>query len=630
MKRIARRIVIFLLMAFSVYSLMVTPALMLETEAADNSKIILPNLISDHMLIQQNKPIKLWGTATAGKVIIVKLEDENRTVSQGRSTVKENGEFTVELPSVAAGGPYTLSFKTADGEATVNDVLVGELWIQSGQSNMERSTSRTGSYAREILPSETKNEIRLFMATTDIKGTSPATDLAGTWKIADASSVNTYSAVGYSALETLYNELNVPVGGICNAVGGANMGQFMGYNNDTAGQYYYSKTAPLTQLNVAGVMWYQGEGDRGSTPANFTAAFNKLIKTWRNGWNDDKLPFVYVTLPPSPMKYYASWSDSYIMEDFSSARLGQLQSYYENDNVAIAVTMDCPPNPGEDSLHPNNKKPIGERLGLAALDEIYKVIENGRSPLFGSVTVDGNTAVIKFNYTYDGLKTTDGMNPRCFYVSESENGKYYEAEAKIISADEISISCDKISKIRYVSYAVEKHMYPYSSADDAVIDTYADVNLVNSCELPACPFAYSVNESRSAKAPTIVTFEKTILLQIGKNTVILNDEEMETDVAPIIRNDRTMVPVRVVSETLGATVDWNDYTRTVTIVKDGTTISLTIDSATAYINSVEKTLDSAAIIENDRTYVPVAFISKAFGAKVNWDGETQTVTIRTN
>lgn len=625
-----KKAIIFLLMTFLAQILMVTPALMLETQAADNSKIILPDLISDHMLIQQNKPIKLWGTATAGKRISVKLKDETTTISQGNSLVKENGEFAVALPSVAAGGPYTLSFETADDKAEVNDVLVGELWVQSGQSNMERAVSRTGSYAKEILPSDTKNEIRLFMATSDIKGTSPATDLAGTWKISDVSSVNNYSAVGYSALETLYNILNVPVGGICNAVGGANMGQYMGYDNDSAGAYYYSKTAPLTQLNVAGVMWYQGEGDRGSSPENFALVFNKLIKTWRNGWNDDKLPFVYAALPPSPMKYYASWSDSYIMEDFSSARLGQLQSYYENDNVAMAVTMDCPPNPGEDPLHPNNKKPIGERLGLAALDEIYKVVENGRSPLFKSVTVDGNTAVIKFNYTYDGLKTTDGMNPRCFYVSESENGKYYEAEAKIIGPDEISISCDKIFKIKYVSYAVEKHMYPYSSVDDAVIDTYADVNLVNSSELPACPFAYSVNETRAAKAPTIITYEKTISLQIGKNSVILNDEEMTTDVAPIIRNDRTMVPVRVISETLGAKVDWNNDTRTVTIVKDGTTIILTIDSATAYINSAEKILDSVAFIENDRTYVPISFISKAFGAKVNWDGTTQTVTIQAN
>lgn len=130
--------------------------------------------------------------------------------------------------------------------------------------------------------------------------------------------------------------------------------------------------------------------------------------------------------------------------------------------------------------------------------------------------------------------------------------------------------------------------------------------------------------------PTAPVYEKTISLQIGKNSVISNNEEIATDVAPIIRNDRTMVPVRVISETLGAKVDWNDDTRTVTIVKDGTTITLTIDSATAYINSVEKTLYSAAIIENGRTYVPVRFISEAFGAKVNWDGATQTVTIQAN
>lgn len=268
-------------------------------ELKPKADITLPDLISDHMLIQQNKPIKLWGNAESGENVTVKLEDGNEIKAQAQITVEETGRFDVELPKMQAGGPYTLTFSTEEESVTVSDVLIGELWVQGGQSNMARATSGTGTYASEILPAEVNNDIRIFMATADVKATAPATDLAGSWQIADASSVSNYSAVGYTALEKINAELDMPVGGICNAIGGASMSQFMGSENGTAGEYYYSKTAPLTQLSVRGVMWYQGEGDRGRTAADFTATFNKLMRTWRNAWNDSDLPFVYVALPPT-------------------------------------------------------------------------------------------------------------------------------------------------------------------------------------------------------------------------------------------------------------------------------------------------------------------------------------------
>ncbi|MBE7042764.1 MAG: sialate O-acetylesterase [Ruminococcaceae bacterium] len=488
--------------------------------------IQLPNLIGDHMLIQQAKPIKLWGTATPGETVTITLGTASKTISQGTATVKSDGTFQAQLPATMAGGPYTLTFSSPSSTKTVSDVLVGELWVQSGQSNMERATAGTGSFAKDILPTEQNNNIRIFMNTEAIKATAPATDLKGSWKIANKSTVNAYSAVGYVALETMQQELNMPVGGICNAVGGAGMSAFTGPVNGTAGDYYYAKTSPLTQMNIRGIMWYQGEGDRGRTPEQFTTVFNQLIQSWREDWKDLDLPFVYVALPPSPMKYYASWTGGYIMEDFSSARMGQLQSYYENDNVAMAISMDCPPNPGEDSLHPNNKKPIGQRLGWAALDMIYNVIDKGCSPLFKSVTVNGKTAVITFHHAYEGLKTTDGKAPRNFYVSESENGTYHEAVATITGKDTVTLTCDKVSAIKYVSYTVEKHMYPYTSADDAVVNTYADVNLVNSEGLPACPFAYAVTQTKPEKKPQHTVNQSTNFIAPLHEGFLMPDIEM--------------------------------------------------------------------------------------------------------
>lgn len=485
----------------------------ITVSAAD---IVLPDLISNHMLIQQVKPIKLWGSATPGETVTITLESATKVYSSGATTVKADGTFSAELPGVLAGGPFTLTFDSPSSKKIVKDVLVGELWVQGGQSNMAKTVGASGVYLTEIRPKETKDKIRIFMNTETITTTQPATDLKGSWNVVNSNSANSYSAVGYVALEKLNEELNLPVGGICNAIGGAGMNQFMGPSSGSVGSYYYGKTSPLTNMNIRGVMWYQGEGDRDRTEADFSSTFNKLIKSWRDDWNDPDMPFVYVMLPPSPMKYYASWTGNYIMEDFSTARLGQLKSYYENDNVAFAVSMDCPPNSGEDPLHPNNKRPIGERLALAALDEIYQVTDKGMSPLYKSVTLSGNTAVITFSNTYDGLKTTDQKDPRCFMAAGSD-GKFHEATAKITGKDMVTITCSEVSDIKQISYAVEKHMYPYTSSADAVIDTYADVNLTNSEGLPLCPFSYSVTMVKAEKQPLFTVVED------ADRTVALND-----------------------------------------------------------------------------------------------------------
>lgn len=493
--------------------------------------IKLPDLISDHMLIQQVKPIKLWGSATPGETVTITLESATKVYSTGTTTVKADGTFSAELPGTLAGGPYTLTFDSPSSKKIVKDVLVGELWVQGGQSNMAKTVGASGVYLTEIRPKETKDKIRIFMNTETITTTQPATDLKGSWNVVNSNSANSYSAVGYVALEKLNEELNLPVGGICNAIGGAGMSQFMGPSG-SVGSYYYGKVSPLTNLSVRGVMWYQGEGDRGSTENNFASTFNKLIKSWRDDWDDPDMPFVYVMLPPSPMKYYASWTGGYIMEDFSTARLGQLKSYYENDNVAFAVSMDCPPNPGEDPLHPNNKRPIGERLALAALDEIYQVTDQGVSPLYESASVSGNTAVITFSHAYDGLKTTDGKDPRCFMAAGSD-GKFYDATAKITGKNTVTITCSKVSKIEQVSYGVEKQMYPYTSADDSVIDTYADVNLTNSEGLPLCPFSYSVTTVKAEKQPLFTVVED------ADRTVALNDTYLLPKTITVKKNGQT-------------------------------------------------------------------------------------------
>ncbi len=482
--------------------------------APANVKITLPNLISKHMLIQQGKPIKLWGKATEGAEIAISLKSGNKIISSG-TAYSADGSFSAELPAVSAGGPYTLEFTSGSVSKIVEDVLVGELWVQSGQSNMVRQTSQTGKYSNEILPDKKIDEIRIFMNSNTAPDNSPrADDLSGSWNVVSAGSVYNYSAVGYVALEKLYNELGVPVGGICNGISGSGMSPFKGptVQNGSGGNNYNYKTAPLTQMNIRGVMWYQGEGDRGSSPDEFASAFKNLISTWRIDWNDSEMPFIYVALPPSPMKYFANWNGTYISEDFSNARLGQLKVHNEMDNVGIAVSMDCPPDPEdseEDPLHPKNKKPIGERLGLTALGLVYGKTDKWSSPMYNKSEASGNSVTVTFSHTYGGLKTTDGNAPRCFYVAGAD-GKFYSAEAQITGNNTVRLISTDVSDIKTVSYAVEKYMWPYTSVDKMVEDTYADVNIVNSEGLPLCPFSYSVSEVIPEKKP-LYTAESIVL-----------------------------------------------------------------------------------------------------------------------
>ncbi|MDY4976616.1 MAG: sialate O-acetylesterase [Clostridia bacterium] len=472
------------------------------------AEIQLPNLIGDHMLLQQGKPIRLWGTAEPGATVQIRLRSGSDVILRGQAKAEADGSFQAELPAVTAGGPYQLVFSTSSSSVTVEDVLVGELWVQSGQSNMAKLTGHTGSYANDILPSQTMDQIRLFINTADTQSSAREKDLKGKWVTASRSAVQNYSAVGYSALDRLYQELDMPVGGICCAIGGAGMSSYQGPSaaGEPGAGRYNTKVAPLTRLSVRGVMWYQGEGDRYNK--TFASDFKKLITSWRTDWQDSDMPFLFVALPPSPMKYYASWTGSYIMEDFSTARLGQLEVYHELDNVGIAVSMDCPPDIGAgfDALHPNNKKPVGQRLALSALGLVYGLEDKWSSPLYQKAEAAGNQATITFSHAYEGLKTTDGKAPRCFMAAGAD-GVFYEASAVISGENTVTITCPAVAQIKQISYAVEKHMYPYDESklnteeDTAVIDTYADVNLVNSEGLPLCPFSCQVTEVRPEKVP---------------------------------------------------------------------------------------------------------------------------------
>ncbi|MBE7037000.1 MAG: hypothetical protein E7403_06880 [Ruminococcaceae bacterium] len=482
--------------------LIVTASLILMVAmclSASAEEIVLPDIISDHMLLQQGETIRLWGTVAPGEDVNVKITANDAMVAETTVKADDAGAFIAELPTMSPGGPYEIAFATKTSTKTVSDVLIGELWIQSGQSNMAMKTKATGDYAAEMLPKEPINDIRLFMNAKDQGTEERQSNLAGEWKIADAETVSTYSAMGWCSLKVIYDELKVPVGGICNPVSGANMAQYTPPEvpGEPGGKYFNTKIAPILNMNVRGIMWNQGSSDR--TKKDFTERFNTLISRWRNESKDDHMYFVYMTLAPSAMKYYASWLDDYQVRDNSLARLRQIQTYYETEDTSFVVSIDRAPQPTDkDPIHPLNKKPVSDRLGRTVLGSVYGKIENWQSPLYKTSKKNGKSVDIILSYAYGGLKTTDGEAPRCFKVAQEEN-VFFDAKAEIINENTIRLTCDAIDDIKYVSYSIERHLFPYTSAQDAVMHTYPDVNVVNSENLPMAPFYVEVGEERAEK-----------------------------------------------------------------------------------------------------------------------------------
>lgn len=427
-----------------------------------SAKVVLPKIFASGMVMQQQTDANLWGEAKADATVKITTSWNKKTVSVKAGN---DGKWAAKIQTPAAGGPYSITFN--DGEKTVIDnILVGELWICSGQSNMEMpmkgfKNQPVENAVEDILHSG-DSKMRLFT----VKRTSlfqPATDVVGEWKEASPEAVRNFSATAYYFGRELRRMLNVPVGLIVTSWGGSSCEAWMNRDwlkafpqielpasqetikskNRTATVLYNGMLRPLIGVSMRGVIWYQGE-ENVSRSGYYADLFSRMIKGWREEWKEGDFPFYYCQIAPYDYNIIG-WGQ------YNSAFLREQQAKAEkmNKNVGMACLMDAGLEYG---IHPRKKQLAGMRLALLALDKTYGIKGiTSETARYKDVEFKGDTAVITFERAGMWVYGKDGLKSDLFEVA-GEDRVFHPAKAWI-ERSKLYVKCDEVKKPVAVRYA---------------------------------------------------------------------------------------------------------------------------------------------------------------------------------
>ncbi|HDZ04318.1 hypothetical protein LCGC14_0206320 [marine sediment metagenome] len=417
------------------------------------AEITLPKIFSDEMVLQRETSVLLYGWANPNEEITIYTSWNDATVNV-KTGNNAKWEVTVETPK--AGGPYQIFFKGKTNEIILKDVLIGEVWICSGQSNMEWSAnSKIENRDFEVANANYPN-IRLF---TVAKRTAkyPQEDVSGSWATCSPETMQDFSAVAYFFARRIQEELNIPIGLIDNAWGATSaevwtpesvfkehpefveahkMIKPNKWVTVEKSSLYNAMTAPLTKFKIGGALWYQGESNAPNAE-NYQNLFTNMITSWRTEWQDD-FPFYYVQI--APFKYDDEFKGGIVRD--------QQRRALSLKNTGMAMTSDiCK----VEDIHPLNKQDVGLRLGNIALKNHYNLLQDQEvyGPLFDSSEIIGNQIKINFNHAeglYNKSKKID-----LFEISKEE-GQWFAAKAKIKNGAVI-VSSKEVKNPKRVRYA---------------------------------------------------------------------------------------------------------------------------------------------------------------------------------
>ena len=452
------------------------------------SSFTFPKVMADHMVLQRNATIRIWGSYPKDGEVTVSLAGKN---FKGKC---QNGNFEVMIKTGSAGGPYTMTISSQTDKTTLNDILVGDVYLCSGQSNMLMQVGALKDKTLRNTP--VPDKIRLLHVWTAPSKT-PMDDFDhpySTWVKTDNTNIGHYdnfSAVAYIFGKTLYEKYKIPIGIIQACEGDTiaaswipekdaqTVNKLNQYEDSLqrriASRMYNGMIHPLTKYTFKGVLWYQGESDINNT--SYQGTMSTLIQSWRREFNNQNMTFTIIQLP--------RWGGSRIGEWFD-IRNQQKATALSVPNCTYSVNLDC----GEMSdIHPQDKEPIGVRAAQATMRAFYGDSSYKSSPTYQSHTVNGNKVLITFSNIDKGLifrtektagqkdwKTaTEGIG---FEIKDS-SGEYHAAKA-ILNGNTLVLSSD-VAIPRGIRYG-----YVGTS-------NFPDISLFDKNGLPAEQFQVNLN-----------------------------------------------------------------------------------------------------------------------------------------
>lgn len=386
--------------------------LILLTALQASAKTELAALLQDHMVLQRNTEAALWGTDEPGTPISVVA-----SWGSDASTVTDaSGKWALKLKTAPAGGPYSVTIAGTD-QIHIQDVLLGEVWVCSGQSNMEMPVKGFNGQpvygSNELILQSKNNHIRLFNVQHTTSDT-PLDHCDGIWRAAQSDSVAGFSVVAYCFGKRLEQILDVPIGLIASAWGGTKAEAWtpqptlstgfpefydgsITFENpqNTPAQLYNAMINPLVPYTIQGAIWYQGESNK-ERPDQYARLFPAMIKSWRTAWNQGDFPFYFVQIAP-----FIYWN-----KDSTFLREAQLKTMQTVPNTGMAVTLDIG---AEYVIHPPKKIEVGDRLAYWALAKTYDMRGVQFSgPVYKSMEVKEGKVQLAFDYAPEGVSDMGG------------------------------------------------------------------------------------------------------------------------------------------------------------------------------------------------------------------------------
>jgi len=444
--------------------------------SAAHAEITLPHILCDHAVLQRERPIHIWGQAAAGSLIKVSFHNQSALAN-----ADELGKWSVSLSPEKAGGPYSLTI-TGDGVVTLQDILVGDVWIASGQSNMQMPLKGFDKApvkdSAAILATAANPRVRLLHVSHRTEK-APTSDIKDSWQESTPETAANFSAVGYLFSREISQRENVPVGLIDATWGGTPIEAWTSQNTMDGNPalqgpelradpvwkpstIYNAMIAPLTLYSVKGFLWYQGESN--SFPLvrakDYSVQFPALIADWRQHFAQGMLPFLYVQIS-SLQGGSEAWG---IIRDAQRRTL-------QVANTAMAVSLDV----GEPyNVHPADKQTVANRLSLAARALVYGEPVDYQAPLYRQVTTEGSGIRVWFDHA-GGL--TARSSPIVGFEVAGPDHKYQKAKAHL-EADTVVLSAPEVLHPLYVRYAWARGDVP---------------SLFNSLKLPLTTFSTEEN-----------------------------------------------------------------------------------------------------------------------------------------